>query len=82
MDRGRAARGGQKPTTPTTRLIRGFSRIDAYYATGLGLCATMERAEVLGGTYISTGGPGRHQGGAKGAPRRRQRRQRHSEGSP
>jgi hypothetical protein len=48
MDRGRATCGGQKPTAPTTRLIRGCSRIDAYYATGLGLCATMERAEVLG----------------------------------
>jgi hypothetical protein len=36
MDRGRAALGGQKPTTPTTRLIRGYSRINAYYATRLG----------------------------------------------
>ena len=58
MDRGRATCGGQKPTAPTTRLIRGCSRIDAYYATGLGLCATMERAEVLRGTYISTRGAG------------------------
>ncbi len=33
MDRGRAARGGQKPTAPTTRLIKGYSSINAYYAT-------------------------------------------------
>jgi hypothetical protein len=49
MDRGRATCGGQKPTAPTTRLIRGYSlRLYAYYATRLGLCSTMERAEVLG----------------------------------
>jgi hypothetical protein len=47
MDRGRAARGGQKPTTPTTRLIEGYSRINAYYATRLGLHSTRGRAEVL-----------------------------------
>jgi hypothetical protein len=58
MDRSRATCGGQKPTAPTTRLIRGCSRIDAYYATGLGLCSTIESAEVLGGAYISTRGPG------------------------
>ena len=34
MDRGRATCGGQKPTAPTTRLIRGYSlRINTYYAT-------------------------------------------------
>jgi hypothetical protein len=58
MDRGRATCGGQKPTAPTTRLIRGCSRSDAYYATRLGLCSTMERAEVLGGADISTRGSG------------------------
>ena len=50
MDRGRATCGGHKPTAPTTMLIRGCSEIDAYYATGLGLRSTMERAEVLGGS--------------------------------
>jgi hypothetical protein len=34
MDRGRATCGGQKPTAPTTTLIRGYSlRINAHYAT-------------------------------------------------
>ena len=42
MDRGRAARGGQKPTTPTTRLIKGYSRINAYYATRLDLRSMSE----------------------------------------
>jgi hypothetical protein len=36
MDRGWAALGGQKPTAPTTRLMRGYSSINAYYATRLG----------------------------------------------
>jgi hypothetical protein len=58
MDRGRATCGGQKPKAPTTRLIRGCSRIDAYYATGLGLCSTMERAEVLGGSIHLDARPG------------------------
>ena len=43
MDRGRAARGGQKPTTPTTRLIKGYSRINAYYATRLDLRSMRKR---------------------------------------
>ena len=47
MDRVRATCGGQEPTTPTTRLIRAYSRIDAYYATRLGLHSTRGRAEVL-----------------------------------
>jgi len=58
MDRDRATCGGKKPTAPTTRLIRGCSGIDAYYATGLGLCSTMERAEVLGGSIHLDGRPG------------------------
>jgi hypothetical protein len=59
MDRSRATCGGQKPTAPTTRFIRGYSlRPNTYYATRLGLCSTIERAEVLGGAYISTRGPG------------------------
>jgi hypothetical protein len=47
MDRGRVAREGQKPTAPTTRLIRGYSRINAYCATQLSLRSTRARAEVL-----------------------------------
>jgi len=70
MDRGRAACGGQKPTTPTTRLIKGYSRINAYYATRLGLRSMRERAVMLGGTCASTWAWYRHQGGAEGASRR------------
>jgi len=47
MDCGRTTRGGQKPTTPTTRLIREYSTIDTYYAARLGPRCTMRRAEVL-----------------------------------
>ncbi len=43
MDLGRAARGGQKPTTPTTGLIKGYSTINAYYATRLDLRSMRER---------------------------------------
>jgi len=49
MDRGRATCGGQKPTAPTTRLIRAYSlRINAYYVTRLGLRFVRERTEMLG----------------------------------
>jgi hypothetical protein len=49
MDRGRPTCGGQKPTAPTTRLIRGYSlRINAYYATRLGLRSMRKRTEMLG----------------------------------
>jgi hypothetical protein len=58
MDRGRATCGGQKPTAPTTRLIGYSLRINAYYATWLGLCSTMERAEVLGGSRHLNARPG------------------------
>jgi hypothetical protein len=59
MDRGQAAGGGQKPTAPTTRFIRGYSlRLNAYYATRLGLCSTMERAEVLGESIHLDARPG------------------------
>jgi signal transduction histidine kinase len=58
MGRGRATRGGQKPTAPTTRLIRGYSRINAYYAARLGLRSTRERAEVLGGSLHLDTRPG------------------------
>ena len=59
MDRSRATCGGQKPTAPTTRLIRGYTlRINAYYATRLGLCSTMERTEMLGGDLRVDSGSG------------------------
>jgi hypothetical protein len=68
MDRGRATCGGQKPTAPTTRLIRGYGlMINAYYATRLGLRSMRERTEMLGGTCASTRVRDRHQGGAEGA---------------
>ena len=58
MDRGRAARGGQKPTTPTTRLMSRYSRINACYATRLGLLSMRERAEILDGDLCVDLGPG------------------------
>jgi hypothetical protein len=58
MDRGRATCGGQKPTAPTTRLIRGYSRINAYYPTRLGLHPTRESVEAPPSTYISMRGQG------------------------
>jgi hypothetical protein len=59
MDRGRATCGGQKPTAPTTRLIRGCSlRINAYYATWLGMRSMRERTEMLGGDLRVDSGPG------------------------
>jgi hypothetical protein len=59
MDRARAAGGGQKPTAPTTRFISGYSlRLNAFYATRLGLCSTMERAEVLGESIHLDARPG------------------------
>jgi hypothetical protein len=58
MDRGRATCGGQKPTAPTTRLIRVNSMINAYYATRLGLRSMRERTEMLGGDLRVDSGPG------------------------
>jgi hypothetical protein len=59
MDRCRATCGGQKPTAPTTRLIRGNSlRINAYYATRLGLRSMRERTEMLSGDLRVDSGPG------------------------
>jgi hypothetical protein len=52
MDRRRATCGGQTPTAPTTRLIRAYSRINAYYPTQLGLRTTKESVEVLGGLHL------------------------------
>jgi hypothetical protein len=47
MDRVRAASGRQKPTAPTTRLMRTYCRIVAFYPTQLSLRSTRERVEVL-----------------------------------
>jgi hypothetical protein len=59
MDRGRATCGGQKPTAPTTRLIRAYSlSINAYYATRLGLRSMRERTEMLGGDLRVDSGSG------------------------
>jgi len=33
MDLGRATRGGQKSTVPTTRLMRAYSRNNEHYVT-------------------------------------------------
>ena len=81
MDRGRATCGGQKPRAPTTTLIGYSLRINAYYATRLGLRSVRERTEMLGGTCASTQGLDRHQGGALRVPLDR-RLQQPSEGSP
>jgi hypothetical protein len=58
MDSGRATCGGHKPTAPTTTLIGYSLRINAYYATWLGMRSTMERAEVLGGSIHLDARPG------------------------
>jgi hypothetical protein len=58
MDRGRATCGGQKSTAPTTRLIGYSLRINANYATQLGLRSMRERAEMLGGDLRVDSGTG------------------------
>jgi hypothetical protein len=58
MDRGRATCGGQKPTAPTTTLIRRNSMINTYYAARLGLRSMRERTEMLGGDLRVDSGPG------------------------
>jgi hypothetical protein len=58
MDCGRTTRGGKKPTAPTTRLIREYSRIDTYYATRLSPRCTRGRAEVLEASLHLGTGPG------------------------
>jgi hypothetical protein len=50
MDRGRATRGGQEPTASTTKLIRAYSSIDAYYGARFGLRSRTEEAKVLEGS--------------------------------
>jgi hypothetical protein len=45
MDRVRAASGRQKPTAPTTRLMRTHCRIVAFYPTQLGPRSTREGVE-------------------------------------
>ena len=58
MDRGRATCGGQKPTAPTTTLIGYSLRINAYYATWLGMRSMRERTEMLGGDLRVDSGSG------------------------
>ena len=47
MDRVRAASGRQKPTAPTTRLMRTYCIIVASYPTQLGPRSTRESGELL-----------------------------------
>ena len=65
MDRVRAASGRQKPTAPTTRLMRTHSRIVAFYPTQLGLRSTSESVEVLEEPTSRREARGRRQGGAE-----------------
>ena len=67
MDRVRAASGGQKPTAPTTRLMRKYCVIDGYYDTRIKPRCTMGRAEVLEASLHLGTGPGQHQGGSEDA---------------
>ena len=57
MDCGRATRGGQKSTTPKTRLMR-MREDQAYYDTRIGPRCTMGRAEVLEASLHLGTGPG------------------------
>jgi hypothetical protein len=52
MDRVRAAGGRQKPTAPTTRLMRTYCIIVAFYPTQLGPHSTRESGEALEGLYL------------------------------
>jgi signal transduction histidine kinase len=58
MDRCRATCGGQKPRAPTTTLIGYSLRINAHYATRLGLRSMRERTEMLGGNLRVDSGSG------------------------
>jgi signal transduction histidine kinase len=58
MDSGRATCGGHKPTAPTTTLIGYSLRINAYYATWLGMRSMRERTEMLGGNLRVDSGSG------------------------
>ena len=65
MDRVRAASGRQKPTVPTTRLMRTYCMIVAFYPTQLGPRSTRESVEVLEEPTPRREARGRHHGGAE-----------------
>jgi hypothetical protein len=65
MDRVRAASGRQKPRAPTTRLMRTYCRIVAFYPTQLGPRSTRERVEVFEEPTPRREARGRRQGGAE-----------------
>jgi hypothetical protein len=65
MDRVRAASGRQKPTAPTTRLMRRYCGIVAFYPTQLGPRSTGESGEVLEEPTPRREARGRRQGGAE-----------------
>ena len=65
MDRVRAASGRQKPTAPTTRLMRTHCRIVAFYPTQLGPRSTREGVEVLEEPSSRREARERRQGGAE-----------------
>ena len=65
MDRVRAASGRQKPTAPTTRLMRTYCIIVAFYPTQLGPRSTRESGEVLEESTPRREARGRRHGGAE-----------------
>ena len=65
MDRVRAASGRQKPTAPTTRLMRTYCMIVAFYPTQLGPRSTRESGEVLEEPTPRREARGRGHGGAE-----------------
>ena len=65
MDRVRAASGRQKPTAPTTRLMRSYCGIVAFYPTQLGPRSTRESGKVLEEPTPRRQARGRRQGGAE-----------------
>ena len=65
MDRFRAASERQKPTVPTTRLMRTYCMIVAFYPTQLGPRSTRESVEVLEDPTPRREARGWRQGGAE-----------------
>ena len=65
MDRCRAARGRQKPTAPTTRLMKTYCMIVAFYPTQLDPRSTRESVEVLEEPSSRREARERRQGGAE-----------------
>ena len=65
MDCCRTARGRQKPTAPTTRLMKTYCMIVAFYPTQLGPRSTRESVEVLEEPTPRREARGRRHGGAE-----------------